>query len=177
MHALCHCLLSTPCHICSTQNSCSAQMLLAHRLNQRHWTCCCHTFVLAQILHQLHLALTPCAAFNPSSTCVPCHMFSTGSADTPSQTQGIEEVIQEIVKCVSPQPLQLGGPFKFAIDHCFAIRGQGTVLTGTVLSGAAKVGDSIELPELKVCAHRILSCHSPELHCCVPLCLTSSNLC
>ncbi|DBA92633.1 TPA: hypothetical protein ACH3X1_002851 [Trebouxia sp. C0004] len=83
-----------------------------------------------------------------------CAMVPTavkpGSADTPSQTQGIEEVMQEIVKCVSPHPLQPNGPFKFAIDHCFAIRGQGTVLTGTVLSGAAKVGDSIELPELKV---------------------------
>lgn len=24
-------------------------------------------------------------------------------------------------------------PFLFAIDHCFAIKGQGTVMTGTVL--------------------------------------------
>ncbi|KAL0044347.1 hypothetical protein WJX82_001339 [Trebouxia sp. C0006] len=83
-----------------------------------------------------------------------CAMVPTavkpGNADTPSQTQGIEEVIQEIVKCVSPHPQQPSGPFKFAIDHCFAIRGQGTVLTGTVLSGSVKVGDSIELPELKV---------------------------
>lgn len=29
------------------------------------------------------------------------------------------------------------GPLLFAIDHCFAIRGQGTVLTGTVLQVAA----------------------------------------
>ena len=41
------------------------------------------------------------------------------------------------------------GPFLFAVDHCFPIKGQGTVLTGTVLSGAAKVNDTLELPELR----------------------------
>jgi selenocysteine-specific elongation factor len=40
-------------------------------------------------------------------------------------------------------------PFLFSIDHCFQIKGQGTVLTGTVLSGMVKVGDTIELPALK----------------------------
>ena len=68
----------------------------------------------------------------------------------PGQTIGIQDLIQEIVKCVPIQPATPSGPFKFAIDHCFAIRGQGTVLTGTALSGTAKVGDTIELPELKV---------------------------
>lgn len=77
-------------------------------------------------------------------------MLPVGTADTPGQTLGIQELIQEIVKCVPVQPAAPSGPFKFAIDHCFAIRGQGTVLTGTVLSGSAKVGDSLELPELKV---------------------------
>jgi selenocysteine-specific elongation factor len=42
-----------------------------------------------------------------------------------------------------------GGPFFFAIDHCFPIKGQGTVLTGTVLSGACRVNDAIELPALR----------------------------
>ncbi|KAL3148593.1 hypothetical protein ABBQ38_014023 [Trebouxia sp. C0009 RCD-2024] len=83
-----------------------------------------------------------------------CAMVPTaakpGTADTPGQTLGIQELIQEIVKCVPVQPAAPSGPFKFAIDHCFAIRGQGTVLTGTVLSGSAKVGDSLELPELKI---------------------------
>jgi hypothetical protein len=31
------------------------------------------------------------------------------------------------------------GPFFFSIDHCFPIKGQGTVITGTVLSGSVKV--------------------------------------
>jgi hypothetical protein len=41
-------------------------------------------------------------------------------------------------------------PFIFSVDHCFAIKGQGTVLTGTVLHGAVNVNDTIEIPALKV---------------------------
>jgi selenocysteine-specific elongation factor len=33
------------------------------------------------------------------------------------------------------------------VDHCFAIKGQGTVLTGTVLQGCIKVGDDVFLPD------------------------------
>eukprot|EP00667_Euglena_gracilis_P006424 EG_transcript_6473 len=40
--------------------------------------------------------------------------------------------------------------FLLYVDHCFAIRGQGTVLTGTVLQGAIAVGQSLHLPEFKV---------------------------
>ena len=42
------------------------------------------------------------------------------------------------------------GPFMFSVDHCFSIRGQGTVMTGTVLSGSVSVNDNIEVPALKV---------------------------
>jgi len=38
--------------------------------------------------------------------------------------------------------------FYFAIDHCFALKGRGTVLTGTVLSGSVSVNDVIEFPTL-----------------------------
>jgi selenocysteine-specific elongation factor len=40
------------------------------------------------------------------------------------------------------------GPFFFSIDHCFQIRGRGTVLTGTVLSGSASITDVLEFPTL-----------------------------
>lgn len=40
-------------------------------------------------------------------------------------------------------------PFLFYVDHCFAIRGQGTILTGTVAGGRLSVGDTLELPALK----------------------------
>jgi selenocysteine-specific elongation factor len=41
-------------------------------------------------------------------------------------------------------------PFYFAIDHCFPIRGRGTVLTGTCLSGQVNVNEIIEFPALGV---------------------------
>lgn len=40
-------------------------------------------------------------------------------------------------------------PFLFYIDHCFAIKGQGTILTGTVAQGSVSVNGIIELPALK----------------------------
>jgi selenocysteine-specific elongation factor len=39
-------------------------------------------------------------------------------------------------------------PFFFMIDHCFSVKGKGTVITGTVLQGKVKKGEEIELPEL-----------------------------
>lgn len=38
----------------------------------------------------------------------------------------------------------------FAIDHCFPIKGQGTVITGTVLHGCMKVGDTIEIIQIGI---------------------------
>jgi len=40
------------------------------------------------------------------------------------------------------------GNFYFAIDHCFPIKGMGTVLTGTCLSGSIRVNDMVEFPSL-----------------------------
>lgn len=31
--------------------------------------------------------------------------------------------------------------FLFAVDHCFSVTGQGTVMTGTVLAGTVRVGE------------------------------------
>ncbi|KAK3742950.1 hypothetical protein QZH41_014192 [Actinostola sp. cb2023] len=44
----------------------------------------------------------------------------------------------------------LSGNLLYAVDHCFSIRGQGTVMTGTVLSGSIGLNDVIEIPSLKV---------------------------
>jgi selenocysteine-specific elongation factor len=40
--------------------------------------------------------------------------------------------------------------FHFAVDHCFPIKGKGTVITGTCLSGSIKVNDTIEFPTLSL---------------------------
>ena len=40
-------------------------------------------------------------------------------------------------------------PFVYLIDHCFAVKGQGTVVTGTVIQGKISKGDTIEIPEVE----------------------------
>src|SRR3546814_5659376 len=38
-----------------------------------------------------------------------------------------------------------GGNFRLAVDRCFTIAGSGLVVTGTVFSGAVRVGDQLML--------------------------------
>lgn len=40
-----------------------------------------------------------------------------------------------------PERKNKDGSFLYSVDHCFGIRGQGTVLTGTVLNGQVKIND------------------------------------
>lgn len=47
-----------------------------------------------------------------------------------------------------------GGDLLMAVDHCFSIRGQGTVMTGTVLQGSLAINDTVEIPALKVCSKK-----------------------
>ncbi|XP_062825888.1 selenocysteine-specific elongation factor isoform X1 [Anolis carolinensis] len=63
---------------------------------------------------------------------------------------GVSELI-EVLKAEAYLPKRdPSGPFLMAIDHCFSIKGQGTVMTGTILSGSVSVGDNVEIPALKV---------------------------
>lgn len=48
-----------------------------------------------------------------------------------------------------------------SVDHCFSIKGQGTVMTGTILSGSVSLGDSVEIPALKVSPALTLLCLEP----------------
>uniref|UniRef100_G1KXB6 Eukaryotic elongation factor, selenocysteine-tRNA specific n=1 Tax=Anolis carolinensis TaxID=28377 RepID=G1KXB6_ANOCA len=64
---------------------------------------------------------------------------------------GVSELI-EVLKAEAYLPKRdPSGPFLMAIDHCFSIKGQGTVMTGTILSGSVSVGDNVEIPALKLC--------------------------
>uniref|UniRef100_A0A1I7Z5V7 Tr-type G domain-containing protein n=1 Tax=Steinernema glaseri TaxID=37863 RepID=A0A1I7Z5V7_9BILA len=40
------------------------------------------------------------------------------------------------------------GDFVMSVDHCFPIKGKGTVMTGTVVKGRCKVGMEVEIPIL-----------------------------
>ena len=54
---------------------------------------------------------------------------------------GISELIDSLsVYCYWPVR-DVKGPFIFSVDHCFSIKGHGTVMTGTVLSGAVSIND------------------------------------
>ncbi|KJE92525.1 selenocysteine-specific elongation factor [Capsaspora owczarzaki ATCC 30864] len=63
---------------------------------------------------------------------------------------GVENLIQVLAKSVPRQRHDSAAPFVFAVDHCFAIKGQGTVLTGTALSGQIQVNENIEIPTAKL---------------------------
>ncbi|KAM4722105.1 selenocysteine-specific elongation factor [Rhinophrynus dorsalis] len=64
--------------------------------------------------------------------------------------QGISELI-ELLKSHTYLPQRdPSGPFLMAVDHCFSIKGQGTVMTGTILSGSVSLNDNVEIPALKV---------------------------
>jgi selenocysteine-specific elongation factor len=53
---------------------------------------------------------------------------------------GVDALVWELAARVPQQPRSADGAFLFAIDHCFGIRGQGTVLTGTVLQVRSSPG-------------------------------------
>lgn len=88
--------------------------------------------------------------------------------------------------CTSACPTQLlkkqtylpkrdpGGDLLIAVDHCFSIRGQGTVMTGTVLQGSLAVNDTVEIPSLKVGCTK--TCQHSELGACLKACNASQLL-
>ncbi|GLC39063.1 hypothetical protein PLESTB_001289600 [Pleodorina starrii] len=78
---------------------------------------------------------------------VPVSAKPDGQTDRPPL--GVDDLKAALVAMVPPAPRVVAGPFLFAIDHCFPIRGQGSVLTGTVLQGSISLNDPLELPALR----------------------------
>ena len=66
-----------------------------------------------------------------------------------TSSYGINELVTTIRRSVTIPHRHIDHPFYYAIDHCFSIRGHGTVVTGTVLSGTVKINQLIEFPELQ----------------------------
>ena len=69
------------------------------------------------------------------------------------EPQGMSQLTQAVVKLLDPVAIRTARseaqPAKFllSVDHCFSIKGQGTILTGTVLDGKVSVGDEVDLPD------------------------------
>lgn len=64
------------------------------------------------------------------------------------ETYNMDTLVETLQKELPPPKRTESGLFYFSIDHCFPIRGQGTVLTGTVLNGQVSVNSMIEFPTL-----------------------------
>jgi len=66
---------------------------------------------------------------------------------------GLQELINELEKHILLPEQKIkqneGNSFLMAVDHCFAIKGVGTVLTGTILQGTLSVNQTIEIPIIK----------------------------
>ena len=60
--------------------------------------------------------------------------------------EGIEELLQELMRLAAAAVARpLAGPFRLPVDRAFVMKGFGSVVTGTTLSGSVKVGDQVEL--------------------------------
>lgn len=75
------------------------------------------------------------------------HIFA-GGGDQTTQPERMQDLIVTLLQSLTKPERTSNGIFRFSIDHCFPVKGQGTVLTGTVLSGHVSVDDMIELPML-----------------------------
>ncbi len=78
---------------------------------------------------------------------VPSAAVPSGSSKT--QSDSVADLVALMQRCVVEPKRSDRDPFLFFVDHCFPIKGQGTVLTGTVVSGRCRVGDTVELPALR----------------------------
>lgn len=72
------------------------------------------------------------------------------NAGAPNETFQMDLLVKLLKQSLLEPTRTVTGPFYFAVDHCFPIRGRGTVLTGTVLSGSAAVNETIEFPVLSL---------------------------
>ena len=62
---------------------------------------------------------------------------------------GMESLVEDAIKKNLNLPQRDStGPFMLMYDHAFPIKGQGTIVTGTVLSGIVKPGSIVDVPQL-----------------------------
>ncbi|XP_037535490.1 selenocysteine-specific elongation factor [Nematolebias whitei] len=66
------------------------------------------------------------------------------------EPQGVPQLIELLKKQTYLPKRDPKGALLMAVDHCFSIRGQGTVMTGTILQGSLAINDTVEIPVLKV---------------------------
>ncbi len=77
------------------------------------------------------------------------------------RSDGLAELRSELARLVSGLPSRdSDGLFRMAIDRVFAVKGRGTVVTGSVLQGRAEAGQTLELlPSGIACKVREMQTH------------------
>lgn len=73
---------------------------------------------------------------------------SASVSSSKNETLNVDRLVELLREKLPPPRRVATGPFYFSIDHCFSLRGRGTILTGTVLNGSASVNDVLEFPTL-----------------------------
>ena len=74
------------------------------------------------------------------------------AASDQNKAEGLDE-LRAALSLATPAPRTAAEEekkFLMYIDHCFAIEGQGTILTGTILQGRVSAGSTVFFPETKV---------------------------
>ncbi|KAG8232815.1 hypothetical protein J437_LFUL013576 [Ladona fulva] len=81
-----------------------------------------------------------------------CTAAKPGGPESSPSTEplGVQELIDTLKKLAYRPNRKISAPFVFSIDHCFSIRGQGTVMTGTILQGSVNINDMVEIPSLRI---------------------------
>jgi selenocysteine-specific elongation factor len=88
-------------------------------------------------------------AANTGLTSTNATLTKNGLFKSNTSSDGIEHLVDTIKDLVAIPSRNIYSSFYFAIDHCFPIKGHGTVMTGTVLSGSVSVNQTIEIPSLQ----------------------------
>jgi selenocysteine-specific elongation factor len=88
-------------------------------------------------------------AANTGLTSSNATLTKNGLFKSNTSSDGIEHLVDTIKDLVVIPARNIHSSFYFAIDHCFPIKGHGTVMTGTVLSGSVSVNQTIEIPSLQ----------------------------
>lgn len=107
--------------------------------------------------HDAPIVTTAAAVGGEKVASIGAYLNSQSSTSTSHYTgavslanYGVDNLISLIKSSVSIPVRHTDAPFYYAVDHCFAIKGHGTVLTGTVLSGSITPGTVLEFPELQL---------------------------
>ncbi len=92
--------------------------------------------------------------------------------------QGLDELLNELDKMVASIPGRtIKGPFRLPVDRSFVMKGFGTVVTGTVISGSASVGDEVTIyPPGHQSRIRTIQIHGKESDKTMPGLRTALNL-